>query len=160
MESSIYYKRRIIRTNSNVLRTHQLTGDLPNDDEYNLPRSHHKWKYDSIHGRYGHPYNTKGKRNRGRTHSTTLANCEPSTRQTRRTQPIPQPQEMRLRTTIHQLSRSTRCKWHSTNGTRKSRKSTKLDTTTKCNQSSMIPRVHRILSVFHTRILTNCPTAT
>ena len=160
MEGGIYHKQGTIRTNSNVLWTHQFAGNLPNHDEYDLSRPHHKWKYDGIYGWYGHPHGTKRKRNRRGAHSTTPTNCKLSTHQTRWTRPIPQPWEMRLWTTIHRFLGGTRREWHSTNGTRKSWKSTKLDAPTKRNRSSTIPRIHRILSLLHTRILTNRTTTT
>ena len=44
VESSIYYTRRVIWANSNVLWTYQFTGNIPNYDEQTLTRSYQHWE--------------------------------------------------------------------------------------------------------------------
>ena len=55
MESCLLNPQRSIWTNSNVLQPHQLSGNLPNDDEYYLPHQGRSRLAVSIHGWYCHP---------------------------------------------------------------------------------------------------------
>jgi len=50
LESSVHHSFGAIRTNSHVLRSYQLSGDLPDHDEHNLPRTNCTRNHDSVHG--------------------------------------------------------------------------------------------------------------
>src|SRR5579863_10539999 len=88
----------------------------------------------------------------------TLHICPTHPRKTTRTQPLPQTRKMHFQTTSNRIPRSNSQSRHSTDGRQKSRKSEKLATTNKHNQSTKIPGLHGILPVLHPRLLTHCPT--
>ncbi len=67
---------------------------------------------------------------------------------------------MRLQTTPYQLLRSSSSKWHSTNGTGKGQQSERMETPMKCHRSMTVPRIHRLLPIFHPRLLPNRSTPT
>ena len=67
---------------------------------------------------------------------------------------------MYLRTTIDRIPWSTSRPRNSTNGQCKNRESQKLAITPQCARSTKIPRIHRILQILHTKLLTHCLTTT
>ena len=44
VEDSIYYARRVIQANSNILWTYQFIGNIPDSDKQNPARSHQHWQ--------------------------------------------------------------------------------------------------------------------
>ncbi|SRR6266851_2810069 len=106
VESSVHYQRRVIQTNGHVLRTYQLTGYIPNHDEYNLPRSHSQREHDCLYGQYGNSHCVMTHRIRKRPYNPTSKHSKPGTPKAKQPQPIPQPRQMQLRTPLYQLPRS------------------------------------------------------
>src|SRR5579863_1409605 len=111
-----------------------------------------------IHGRYGHTHSKAGKGIRTTTPRTTSHIRPTHPRKTTRTQPLPQTREMHLRTTSNRIPRHISQPRHSTDGRQKGRKGEELATTNKCNRSTKIPGLHRMLSILHPRLFTHRPT--
>src|SRR5258707_15851324 len=105
MEGSLPHSRRALRTYSYVLRINQLSSHLPNDDEYELPPRNRSGVAVGIHGRPGHPYQTKAGRNRRTTSTETSKICPPYPRHVTETRPLPQTREVRLQTRRDRLPR-------------------------------------------------------
>src|SRR5579863_7840019 len=158
MESGVSNKRRIVRTNGNVLWPNQLSSYLPNYDEYHICPGNSGTMANSIHGRHGHTYTETGRRNRTATHRTTSHIRPTYPRKTSRAQSLPQTRKMHFQTTPNRIPQSNSRPRNGTNGRQKGRKSKELATTGKRDRSMKIPRLHRILSILHSRLLTHCPT--
>ena len=58
MESCFPYTGMIIQTHGHVFQTYELTGNLSNDDEYDLQKRDGRRMAISLHGRHHHPYKT------------------------------------------------------------------------------------------------------
>ncbi len=156
MESRIYNKRRTFQTNHHVLWTDQLSGNIPNDDEHHIPWPHSGWKHDCLYGRHGYSHSTPTRRNHGTIHRMTLEHCKSSTCKAWWSWPLPQPGKVQFQTTPHWLSRCTSHWRNSPNGTRESRQGTRVKTPPQCYRSPKVSRVHRLLPILYTRLLTDC----
>src|SRR6266478_7168000 len=98
MESHFPNTRRTIRANHNVLWTHKLPCNVPNDDEHHLSHRSHSRMAVSIYGRHRDPHKT-GKQRNGATTSQTTPTLHPSyAPQTGTKRLVPEARKMRLRT--------------------------------------------------------------
>src|SRR6266404_9723158 len=116
MESHLPDPRRTVRTNSNVLRTHEFPRNISNDDEHHIPYRSRSRMAIRIHGRHRNPHKTRKRRNEPTTSRTTPTLHSPHASQTRTKRPIPKTRKMRLRTKRNRLSRRHRRKRTDTNG--------------------------------------------
>src|SRR6266403_2103095 len=105
MEGRLPHTRRTVRTHRNVLRTHELTRYLSNDDEHHLPYGSRPRMVIRIHGRYRCPYQTRRRRNGTTTLGAPSTLHPPHAPQTGTERPIPKTREMRLRKDRNRLPR-------------------------------------------------------
>src|SRR6266481_2893127 len=97
MESRLPHARRTVRTHCNVLRTHELTCHLSNDDEHHLPYGSRPRMVIRVHGQYRRPHQTRKRRNGTTTLGTPSTLHPPHAPQIRTERPIPETRKMRLR---------------------------------------------------------------
>src|SRR6267142_1043709 len=98
MESSLHDQRRLIRTHGYVLRSHEFTGHIPDDDELSLRTRNCRTMAHDIHGRYGNTHGKTLRRNERTTPSTTPRTGQTNPCKTPGTQPLPETGEMHFRT--------------------------------------------------------------
>jgi hypothetical protein len=108
---------------------------------------------DNLYGRHGNPHQKKRRGNQTTTYPPPQILRLPSPHKTHEAQPIPQTREMHVRTTLHRISRSTSEQRNSTHGRCQSRKSPQMAPSFKHHRSPQIPWIHRLLPVFHKRLL-------
>src|SRR6266446_7580278 len=116
MEGRLPNTRRSIRTNRDVLWTHEFTRYLSNDDEHHLSHRGCPRMAVRIHGRHRYPYQMRRKRNGTTTSGTSPTLHSPYAPQIRTKRSIPKTRKMRFREERNRLSRRHRGQWSNTNG--------------------------------------------
>src|SRR6266436_8052612 len=155
MESRLLNPRRAVRTNSNVLWTHKLPRNLPNDDEHHIPHRGRPRMAIRIHGRHRHPHKTRKRRNGPTTPRTTPALHSSYASQTRTKRSVSKTRKMRLRTKGNRLPRCHRRKRSNTNGPKETQRRRRLARPTQPNRNTKVPWVHRLLPLLRPRIFEN-----
>src|SRR6266478_1519214 len=155
MEGRLPNTRRFIRTNRNVLWTHEFTRHLSNDDEHHIPHRGRPRMAIRIHGRHRHPHETREQRNRPTTPRATPTLHSSHAPQTRTKRPISKTRKMRLRTKRNRLPRRHRRKRSNTNGPKETQGRCRLARPTQPYRNTKIPWVHRLLSLLRPRLLKN-----
>src|SRR6266446_4443799 len=155
MESRLPDPRRTVRTNSNVLRTHELPCNVSNDDEHHIPHRSRSRMAIRIYGRHCNPHKTRKQRNGPTTPRTTPALHSSYASQTRAKRSIPKTRKMRLRTKRNRLSRCHRRKRSNTNGPKETQGRCRLARPTQPYRNTKIPWVYRLLSLLRPRLLKN-----
>ena len=158
MESSFHHQRRTIWTYRHVLRTHQFSRNISDDDELDLLRRNSRTMANRLHGWYGNTHEEKRGVNQITTHPSPQILCMSNPHETPQTQSLPQTGEMHIRTTIHQILRSPSKQRICTHGQRQSRESSQLVPPFECHGSPQIPRIHRLLPLLHQGLLENSKT--
>src|ERR1700730_6596228 len=74
-----------------------------------------------------------------------------------RPRPLPETIQMRVPQTAYRIPGRSIGTWTSTDGPNKGQRRGRLEPATKCKRCTIVPRVHRFLSVFHQRLLENRP---
>src|SRR5579863_4869965 len=103
MESSIPNKQGTLRTDGNVLWPYQLSGHLPNDDEYHICPRNSGTVANGIYGRHGHTHSETRRRNNTTTRRTTPHVCQLRSSKTTRTQPLPQTRKVYIRIATNRI---------------------------------------------------------
>jgi hypothetical protein len=160
MESCLPHTRRIIWTNGDVLRSHQFTRHLPNDDEHHILKRSDARMAIGLYEWYRYPYEKTTEWNRRTTLTETPRTHSPSPRQVRKTQSIPQARKMRICQRRNRVPRSYYQEEQDTHGPRKTKRDCRLASTTKSDGSTTIPRIYRLLLIFCTKLLKDSPTTT
>src|ERR1700690_2062143 len=144
MEGSVPNESRAVRTTRDVLRTHQQSRDLPDDDERNLPRPHHPRRRVDLPRRHSHLHDQL----RG-----TSSYHPPCPRTHARTQALPLTGEMRLRTDSDRISRRDNLPRSRRDGPSQSRRGRSMADSHEQEGGAVVPRLHQLLSSVHSGIL-------
>src|ERR1700678_1858126 len=160
MEGGLPHQRRAVRADRHVFWPHELTGYLPDDDEYHLPKRGRTRMAIGLHGRYRHPHQTKERRNGAATPTKAHGLHALRSRQTRTERPIPKTRKMRLCKRRNRLLRRDRWKEQNTHGPRETQRGRRLDSPPHPNRSTTIPRLYRLLPIFRPKLLKNRPPTT
>ena len=160
MESGLPNTWRAIWANSNVLRTHELTSYLSDDDEHNLQTTGNVRMVLHLHGRWHNPHETPLKWD-PRTISWTTLKIHPwNLWYSSRKRPIRQIREMHFWTRRNWLFGRHRRQRTIMNGPKEIARSGQLPNPTEHHRCSSIPRVHRLLPIFRPKLLCNRPPPT
>ena len=150
VESGLYHQQRVVRTQCHVLRTYQLTSNLPNDDERDLHRGVTRRMADGLYGRHANPYQ--------RLPRNAPKSGPPSTGQTGKTRPLPQTGEMLVRTTTNGVPGRGTGERYNPNGSSEGQRSGRLAPTKNSTRCESLPRFYRLLSILRAQLLHHCTT--
>src|SRR5712671_6070020 len=83
----------------------------------------------------------------------------PSSHQTGPLRPVPQTRKMRLRTKTHRIPRSHPTTWNNPHGPDQNPRSGRLASTNYRNRRPIVFRLHRVLSILHSKLFQNRKTS-
>src|SRR5712671_725809 len=158
-QGSFRNQSRTLRTDSDVLRTHQLPSDVPNHDGHHISRTNRSRNPHGLHGRHSRTHKEGGKRNRRSTPAKASTIGKRNAHHLTKAQPLPQHRQVPVRKTGSRLPGSPHRRKKRHNGRSQDRTSKELETPPKRDRSTTLPGIHGVLSVLHQRILTNSSTA-
>ena len=149
-QSGVHYKPRAVWTHHYVFWADKLPSDLPNDDECNLCWGNSRRVANSLYGQHPHHHQ--------RWPSISWKVHPQNAREAEKTWPLSQTGKMYLWTAKNWVPRSNPWEWDSTNGPSKDQRCSRLAAPAKCHRCAFLPRIHRVLLLFYTKLLTHCPT--